>query len=243
MSFSLILSSDKSDFTTVMNSIILNSDYQYEASLQSIDTYNSIPNITEGINNSFKYFNGSDWKTILLKTGSYELDSMGREIHRLMLINGDDADAITILPEISTLRSIVNIVAPAMSTTATPVAYKVAFEDGSIARLLGFPNGVLNAGYNLSPNIVDIMPINTILVNIDIIQGSYINGQASPAIYAFYPAVSPGFKIIERPNNLTYFKLSRNDISRIRVWLTDQDNNIVDFRGERITIRIHIRQT
>ena len=178
-------------------------------------------------------------KRFLLKTGSYELDSLGREIHRLMLINGDDADAITILPEISTLRSIVNILAPATGATA----YKVAFEDGSIGRLLGFPNGVLHAGYNLSSNIVDIMPISTILVNIDIIQGSYINGQASPAIYAFYPAVSPGFKIIERPNNLTYFKLSRNDISRIRVWLTDQDNNIVDFRGERITIRIHIRQT
>src|SRR5271157_4970350 len=125
MSFSLILSSDKSDFTTVMNSIILNSDYQYEASLQSIDTYNSIPNITEGINNSLKYFNGHDWKTILLKTGSYELDSMGREIHRLMLINGEDADAITILPEISTWHSIVNIVVPTVVPMGASTAYKV----------------------------------------------------------------------------------------------------------------------
>ena len=87
------------------------------------------------------------------------------------------------------------------------------------------------------------MPINTILVNIDIIQGSYVDGRASPAIYSFYPNVAPGYKIVERPNpTLIYFKLSRHDISRIRVWLTDQNGNIINFRGEIITIRIHIRK-
>src|SRR5579863_7929133 len=242
MSFSLILTGNSSDFTTVFNSIVLQPPYEYEAALLSIETYNSIPNIIEGKNNLFKYFNGQGWKVISLQTGSYELDAINNEIKRQMKINGDNADIITISAEVSTLRSIVNILSVAVGTAAQ-TEYKVTFEEGSIASLLGFSNGELNPGYNLSPNIVDIIPINTILVNMDIIQGSYVNGKDSPAIYAFYPSVSPGYKIIERPSPaLTYFLLSSHDISRIRVWLTDQDGNNVDFRGERITIRIHIRR-
>jgi len=217
---------------------VLEPSYEYEACLLSVDTYNSIPNIVEGKNNLFKYFNGNQWKTISLKTGAYELDAINREIKRQMILNADHADLIKISAEISTLRSIVNIY-----ETAGAYQYKVSFEEGTIGNLLGFTPGILSPGYNMSPNIVDIMPINTILVNIDIIQGSYINGNSSPAIYAFYPAVSPGYKIIERPSpSLIYFPLSRHNISRIRVWLTDQDGNIVDFRGETITIRIHIRR-
>src|SRR5579863_7915947 len=247
MSFSLIFSGNSSDFTTVFNSIVLQPPYEYEAALLSIEAYNTIPNIIEGKNNLFKYFNGQNWKVISMQTGAYELDSINNEIKRQMKINGDNPDIITVSAEVSTLRSIVNILSVAEAAEAAGAAgaaeYKVAFEEGSIASLLGFSDGELNPGYNLSPNIVDIMPINTILVNMDIIQGSYVNGNASPTIYAFYPSVSPGYKIIERPSPaLTYFLLSHHDISRIRVWLTDQDGKIVDFRGERITLRIHIRR-
>ena len=111
MSFSLILSGNSLDFTTVFNSIVLQPPYEYEAALLSIDIYNSIPNIIEGKNNLFKYFNGQDWKVISLKTGAYELDAINNEIKRQMIINGDNADAIMISAEISTLRSIVNIAA------------------------------------------------------------------------------------------------------------------------------------
>ena len=97
---------------------------------------------------------------------------------------------------------------------------------------------------NESSSIVDIMPVNSILVNIDIIMGSYVNGISSPTIYSFYPNVPPGYKIVERPNPaLIYYPvLSMHDISRMRVWLTDQNGNLIDLRGETITIRIYIRE-
>src|SRR5579863_3561589 len=225
MSFSLIFSGNSSDFTTVFNSIVLQPPYEYEAALLSIEAYNTIPNIIKGKNNLFKYFNGQNWKVISMQTGAYELDSINNEIKRQMKINGDNPDIITVSAEVSTLRSIVNILSVAEAAEAVqamPAApavqaeYKVTFEEGSIASLLGFSNGELNSGYNLSPNIVAIMPVSIILVNIEIIE------RPSPA--------------------LTYFLLSRHDISRIRVWLTDEDDNILDFRGEEITLRIHIRR-
>ena len=234
-SCSFILTGNTSDFTTEFNGVMRHPNYEYEAALLSLDTYNSIPNITEDKNNKFRYYNGQDWKIISLNTGAYELESIAKEIRRQMIVNGDDGDAIVIMPEISTSRSIVNITNP---------LYRVDFSvEHSIGPLLGFNGETITVAYNLSPNIVNIMSINSILVHLDIIQGSYVNGRASPTIYSFYPNAGPGYKIIETPNpKLIYYTLSRSDISRMRVWLTDQNGKLIDFRGETITIRIHIRR-
>ena len=78
------------------------------------------------------------------------------------------------------------------------------------------------------------MQVNSILVNIDIIMG-YVNGSPSPAIYSFYPNVPPGYKIVERSNpSLIYYPVPRHDNSRMKVWMTDQNGNLVDLRGEMV---------
>ena len=50
--------------------------------------------------------------------------------------------------------------------------------------------------FNDSENMVNILTINSILVNIDIISGSYVNGFTQPTIYSFFPDVSSGYNII-----------------------------------------------
>jgi hypothetical protein len=234
---SFILSGNTSDFTTCHDSVTLDLNKKYEAALLSLDTYNSIPNITVNKNNIFTYStdDGKTWKTIPLNTGAYELQAINNEIKRQIITNGDDESAFNISANISRLTSIVNIENP---------SYKIDFGvDNSIASVLGFDKVIISYGYNESSNIVNIMQVNSILVNIDIIMGSYVNGSQSPTLYSFYPNVSPGYKIVERPNpSLIYYPLSRHDISRMRVWLTDQNGTLVDLRGETVTMRIHVRE-
>jgi hypothetical protein len=235
---SFILSGNKSDFVTCHNSVMLDPTKDYEAALLSLDTYNSIPNITNNKNNVLKYSNddGVTWKNIALDTGAYELQAINNEIKRQIITNGDDESAINIAANISRLTSIVSIENP---------RYKIDFGvSNSIGLILGFKQVIIGHGYNESPNIVNIMQVNSILVNLDIIMGSYVNGSQSPTLYSFYPNVSPGYKIVERPNpSLIYYPLSRHDISRMRVWLTDQNGDLIDLRGETITIRIHVRES
>ena len=234
---SFILSRNTSDFITCHDSVMLDPNKEYEAALLSLDTYNSIPNITANKNNVFNYStdDGITWKTITLNTGAYELQAINNEIKRQIIVKGDDESAINITANISRLTSIVNIENP---------RYKIDFSvDNSIGPVLGFNKVVIGHGYNESSNIVNIMQVNSILVNIDIIMGSYVNGLQSPTIYSFYPNVSPGYKIVERPNpSLIYYPLSRHDISRMRVWLTDQNGDLIDLRGETITMKIHVRE-
>jgi hypothetical protein len=234
---SFILSGNTSDFITYHDSVQLDPNKKYEAALLSLDTYNSIPNIMENKNNILKYStdDGITWKIITLSTGAYELLGINNEIKRQIITKEDDDTAIDIIANISRLTSIVNIENP---------RYKIDFGvDNSIGSVLGFEKVIIGYGYNESSNIVNIMPVNSILVNIDIIMGSYVNGFQAPTLYCFHPNVSPGYKIVERPNpSLIYYPISRHDISRMRVWLTDQNGDLIDLRGEAITVRVHVRE-
>ena len=58
--------------------------------------------------------------------------------------------------------------------------YEVDFrQTNSINSLLGFKNKPYTSGFNESKNMVNILAINSILVNIDIISGNYVNGSTT----------------------------------------------------------------
>ena len=93
-----------------------------------------------------------------------------------------------------------------------------------------------------SENPVNILSVNSVLVNIDIISGSYLNGQRNPSIYSFFPAVSLGYKIIETPANLVYLPITLDAVYSIETSLTDQYGQQPNLRGENVTIRFHVRE-
>jgi hypothetical protein len=236
---SYVLSGTSSDFTiNYAPPLRLDPSKSYEAALLSIDLYNSFPNITHE-NNQLRYStdNGVTWKDISVKTGSYELTNINDEISRLLKENGESEDTkpyFSVKPNLSTLKSIVEVTSEFLR-----------IDLGTIGPTLGFPpHTILGIGYHESPDIVDIMKTTSILVNIDIISGSYVNGNRSPVIYSFFPDVPPGYKIVERPNpSLVYYPVNRFNIDRMRIWLTDQNNKSMDLRGESVTVRIAIRET
>ena len=87
---------------------------------------------------------------------------------------------------------------------------------------------------------VNILTINSILVNIDIISGNYVSGFTQPTIYSFFQNVTPGYKIIENPHNLLYLPTTSDTIHSITVWLTDQNGNELNLRGENLSMRFHL---
>jgi len=121
-----------------------------------------------------------------------------------MTLNGDTG--ITISANTITLGSIVDI-----KPATTRVDFTVA---NSLAPLLGFNAVVLTAGYNVSPNPVDIITINQILVNYDIIGNSYLKSSLFPAIYSFQINVNSGERFTEQPNNIVYFPVVKFLVDR-----------------------------
>ena len=69
-----------------------------------------------------------------------------------------------------------------------------------------------------------------------------MRGQQAPVVYNFFPNVAPGQKKLEAPHNLIYLPVTVDVISTLSVWLTDRHGEHLDKRGEKLTIRFHLRE-
>ena len=101
--------------------------------------------------------------------------------------------------------------------------------------MLGFKPRKYISGYHKSENFINILPVNSVLVNVDCVTSSYVKGAPSSVLYSFFPRVSPGVKIIQEPYQRLYLPIIPQDIHRIRLTLTDQNGKILDLRGEELT--------
>ena len=165
-----------------------------------------------------------------IPTGCYELKAIHAEITR---IRGNSD--ITILPNVNTLQCILTVVG---------AKCKVSFDTpNSLASVLGFKQDIVyDVGRHASEKPVNIMSVNSILVHYNIIHSSYMRGQQAPVVYNFFPNSAPGQNILEAPHNLIYLPVTVDVISTLSVWLTDQDGEHLDLRGEKLTIRFHLRE-
>ena len=156
-----------------------------------------MPNLDD-TNNHFDYTpdGGGIWYHILIPEGSYDIEDINRVIQQKIKQNGHAAN-VTISANTNTLKAVLIL----------ENNYHVDFRpDHSICSLLGFNHAEYTSDYQESENPVNILTVNSVLVNIDIISGSYLNGLRNPTIYSFFPAVSPGYKIFETPANLVYLQ-------------------------------------
>ena len=238
-SLQIILSGNTTRFTTNFDSPLTLSAAGYEIALVNLETWYSFPNL-DSTNNVLSYSNdnGTTWHEVRIPEGSYELKDLNDEMIQQMRMKGHyneltNKPFISITANVNTLRTELQILDN----------YKVDFRvTNSFNRLLGFKNKMYHAGVNTSENIVDILPVNSIFITLDLINGSYVNGSKKSVIYSFFPNIEPGFKIIETPPNLVYLPVNKNEISSIEVTMTDQDGKLLNLRGEMLTIRLHIRE-
>ena len=141
---------------------------------------------------------------------------------------------LVLSPDIATLRCKIKLTANAAIDFTFP---------NSVNNILGYNSEIISgAGNHYSDNIVNIQPINSINVNVDCVTNSYINGKQSTSIFGFFPTVSPGFKITIDRQTPTFLPFTGSSLTSITIWLTDQNGNLVNFRGENITARFYLRR-
>jgi len=147
--------------------------------------------------------------------------------------NGHNDESIKITANTNTLKSVLEIQGD----------FQVDFRArNSLSSVLGFRNQVYKEGFHESQNVVNVFSINSILVNVDVIGGSYVNGRTQSTICSFFPNVSPGYKIVENPRNFVYLPVILDKSNKIETVVTDQNGKQSNLRGENLTIRYHLRE-
>uniref|UniRef100_A0ABD2WIB8 DUF2993 domain-containing protein n=2 Tax=Trichogramma kaykai TaxID=54128 RepID=A0ABD2WIB8_9HYME len=204
--------------------IELDANKNYVLGLIELLTFNSIPNIENGCNRLYL----DDNKVISIQPGSYEIEDIESYLKTALLSENIE---FSLKPNNNTLRS------------TLLCSRQVDFRPkDSIGRLLGFTSRVLEPGKeHISDLPVAILKVNALRVECNITSGAFINNQRVHTIHEFFPAVPPGFKIIEVPSNVIYLPVSVKRIDSIQLRIVDQDGALVNFRGETITIRVHVR--
>lgn len=205
--------------------IELLSNKKYTLGLVELLTFNSIPNIDTGCNKF--YINN---QVIVIPTGSYEISDIESYLHQALKKKSVNT-SLEIKPNGNTLRS--EIFSNA-TIDFTP--------SDSIGKLLGFSQRKLSPNSkHISDFPVSILKINSLRVECSITSGAYINNQQVHTIHEFFPVSPPGYKIIEVPSQVIYLPVAVKCIDNVQLRIVDQDGDIVNFRGEVITIRLHIK--
>lgn len=228
MSFTIALSAQsatlKSDFHPP---IYLDPNAEYVIGLTNFETFNAIPNIDETNNKIFYGSSGKDYITI--PPGSYEIQDLNRYLEGEF---NEKSITFKVFPNNNTLKSVIR------STT------DITFKDGTIGKILGFNNGTVKGdGFDhMSDNPAEIIKVNSLCIDCSIAEGSYLNGKPVHIIHQFFPNVRPGYKIIESPQNILYFPVTVKVIDKITIKIIDQDGQLVNFRNETVTLRLHIKK-
>lgn len=198
-------------------------DKNYVLGLVELLTFNSIPNI-DIYNNKFYL----EDEVFTIPTGSYEIEDIEKYLQSIL----KPKDIfISIKPNNNTLRCEIKC---SKTIDFTPLI--------SIGRLLGFKQRILKENIlHRSDLPVTILKVNALRVECNITSGAYINNHKVHTIHEFFPAVPPGYKIIEVPSQVIYLPVSVKTIDHLEIRIVDQDGNLVNFRGEIITIRLHIK--
>lgn len=243
MSITVTFSGNSSELTAnFFPELELDDRFEYSCGLLDFTTYQSIANIHNG--NNKIYFrtntvsdNISDkdvqqfgiLRKIEIPVGSYEL----KEI----------ADYLEAVFEKFGITFSLTVNKNTLKTTILCSTALYFDEIDSMRSVFGFNTATIEANVPTeSQDIIRITQLNTIIVECDIVNGSYINGQKCHSLYEFAPNVEVGYKIIESPRNIVYLPVTTNRIRSIQIKIVDQDRNPIDFRGEKITCRIHIKR-
>lgn len=197
----------------------------YTLGLVDLLTFNSIPNIDTGKN---KFYVAN--QVIAIPTGSYEINDIARYLQEA-LKNKNLNISLNLKPNNNTLRSEI--------LCSEQIDFRPS---DSIGELLGFKQRLLSANsQHISDFPVSITKTNSLRVECNITSGAYMNNQLVHTIHEFFPVCPPGYKIIEIPSQVIYLPIVVKCIDNIQLRIINQDGDIVNFRGEVITVRLHIK--
>lgn len=213
---------------------------KYYVGVKAFVTYNSIANISKKYKQKytidFTIISNIEGKpcpeniTVEIPTGTYEMNELCETIMAKSRAQGVD---IKVGLDINSVQK-VNMQSDHIVNFTTP---------NTIAELLGFERKIYIKDKAHTSNLVPkIFTINTIKIKCSLVNSNINNDNLRDnTLYEFPLIGNIGEKIVERPNPVSYYKTNTDEIHVLSLRVVDQDDYLIDFQGEKITIILDFR--
>lgn len=209
-------------------------------------------NIKQGVNDQLDvtYHDGilQTTQTITLEPGLYDLDHLSEEIGRELVAVGYPQDLFVLIPNEASQKVVIQF-----NYGAAPVGVQLDFTVArNFAELIGFderlvPLGGLtttNPQFETSDNVAQLNQVDYLLIHSDLVsRGIRINDRYQNIIAQLLINVAPGSQIIDSPFNppeIPCQELAGESRKNIRFWITDNNNRLLDTKGELFGVRLII---
>ena len=197
--------------------------------LKSMSMWVSWHNITTG-NNTFKYFENARWHTVVIENGNYTLRELNNFLVKLFGVNDPP---IKFAIHFATSRFIIRL----------DPGYMIDLSQGKLHELLGFEPRTYRNNEQTGKYIANISKgIDDIHIHCDAVGGVHYNDLNTDILYTFTPSHPPGSLIKIDEVNPSFAAVSQSRfISRIRMRITDQNENLIDLNKQRVVYRLVLR--
>ena len=219
--------------------VIPTDEFQAKLGLKSFSTYNNIPNVEVGKNNSLKVkVPGHDYKVFALATGAYELSIIAIQIVEWIKLQYPTLDKVEENFKL-------------MGNEATSKAefifkgdYGIDFDvQSSMHDILGFDKEqkIEGTGKYVAKRIINIVSVTQLVFNCSLTESNFVNGRESPFLYNCGINVPVGYRLYRELTDISYKSLNTSQISHIRLWIVDQHGAPVNLRNDELTVTLSLR--
>jgi hypothetical protein len=223
----LIIDSKTADHTVEFKRPLDLRGSRYVMALKDITLWNSWHNIKKEYNNhTFEYDDGKKIQTKTIPDGNYTVEDLNA------YFKSADVD-ITISISYAVSRFTLEI----------GEGCAIYLGGSKFHELLGFEPGIhvntVTGKYlaNISRG-VDVLEVHC-----DAIESSRYNDETSNILYSFTPTAPPGALIIEPIIEPIYLPvINTSELRRLRIWITDQNDQPIDVNGQMVRYTLLIKQ-
>ena len=229
------------DFTTKFNRpITLDSNHEYEIGLNRIINMSfSWFNVNSDYGNQLiKYSsdNGSTFNNITFPQGVWNYTDFNEYIKEITKTgdNDDPVYPITLEFDSTTFRVSIEL----------GNNYQVDLSQSNFNELVGFDKKILKDAVNIGDRVPNLSQDTDILnIHCDLINTSLVDGVDSDIIYTFSTSVlRPSYSFTLEPRRVTYNPVNKQQISGIRIYITDGKRRLINLNGADTSFSLIMRQ-
>ena len=238
----IILTGQGSNISCDFHEPILIDTHNYDAMIgvKNFSTYNNIPNVEAGRNNKLmiRVPDSKIFKIFELDTGAYELKIIAQQIYDWIEIT---------YPRLKNVRENFKLIGNEATSKAEFIFkddYGIDFDvDNGMHELLGFKRKRIFQGIGryVAGGIVNIVNVTQLIFNCNITTSNYINGKEMPFLYNCGIDVPVGYRLSRELTDISYKKLTTSQISRIRIWIVDQDGALVNLQNDDLVVTLSFK--